>query len=152
MSDEAWFHLNGYVNSQNSCYWDTENPHLVHEGPLHDLKVSVWCEISALRIIGPIFFYETLNSERYVNNILRPFFNMLTEPEKEYCYFRQDRATVHTSHNSMQEIENVFDDRVVSRGRWPALSPDSRAFTNVIFHIQDVPQTGVGILKINSLE
>ena len=89
--------------------------------------MGVWCGISALRIIGPIFFYETLNSERYVNNILRPFFNMLRGPEKEYCYFQQDGATAHTSRNSMQEIENVFGDRVISRGRWPARSPDLSA-------------------------
>jgi hypothetical protein len=29
-----------------------ENPHAVHEVPLHDLNVGVWCEISAGRIIG----------------------------------------------------------------------------------------------------
>ena len=27
----------------------------------------------------------------------------------------------------MQEIENVFDDRMISRGRWPARSPDLSA-------------------------
>jgi hypothetical protein len=30
MSDEAWFHLSGFVNAQNTCHWDTENPHAVH--------------------------------------------------------------------------------------------------------------------------
>jgi hypothetical protein len=48
MSDEAWFHLSGH--------WDTENPHAVHEVPLHDEKVGVWCAVSGRRIIGPIFF------------------------------------------------------------------------------------------------
>jgi hypothetical protein len=41
-SDEAWYTLSGYVNSQNNRYWSTENPHAVHEVPLHDLKVGVW--------------------------------------------------------------------------------------------------------------
>jgi hypothetical protein len=40
-SDKAWFNVSGYINSQNSTYWSTENPHAVHEVPLHDLKVEV---------------------------------------------------------------------------------------------------------------
>ena len=34
-SDKAWFHLSGYVNSQNSCIWASENPIAIHEEPLH---------------------------------------------------------------------------------------------------------------------
>jgi hypothetical protein len=33
-SDEAWFHLSGYVNSQNSRKLSAENPHAFHERPL----------------------------------------------------------------------------------------------------------------------
>jgi hypothetical protein len=29
-SDEAWFHLNGEVNTQNSRYWSDRNPRLIH--------------------------------------------------------------------------------------------------------------------------
>jgi hypothetical protein len=39
--DEAWFHFSGYVNSQNNRYWSGENPTLIHEVPLHDVKVDV---------------------------------------------------------------------------------------------------------------
>jgi hypothetical protein len=65
-TDEARFHLSGCVNSQNNRYWRTENPHSIHEFPLHDVKIGVWCAINAHRIIGPVFFQETINSERYV--------------------------------------------------------------------------------------
>jgi hypothetical protein len=34
--DEAYFHLSGYINSQNSCIWCAHNPHAFHESPLHD--------------------------------------------------------------------------------------------------------------------
>lgn len=40
-SDEAHFCLNGTVNKQNCRFYATENPHLVHEEPLHDKKVTV---------------------------------------------------------------------------------------------------------------
>jgi hypothetical protein len=39
--DEAWFHLSGYINSQNSRIWSAENPHALHENPLH-LSESVF--------------------------------------------------------------------------------------------------------------
>ena len=57
-TDEAWFHLLGYVNSQNSRLWSFYNSHSLHETPLHDKKVGVWVVISRCRIVGPIFFYE----------------------------------------------------------------------------------------------
>jgi hypothetical protein len=81
-TDEARFHLSGYMNSQNNSYWSAENPHSIHEAPLHDVKIGVWCAISAHRIIGPVFFQETINSKRYARLILTPFFRELTEEEK----------------------------------------------------------------------
>jgi len=123
-SDEAWFHLSGYINSQNNRYWSTDNPHQVHEIPLHDQKIGVWCAISRTKIIGPIFFQDTVNSERYIANILRPFFDQLTDYEKQNGTFQQDNATAHTAHASMAAIREVFEDRIISRNRWPARSPD----------------------------
>jgi hypothetical protein len=38
-SDEEWFHLQGYINTQNNSYWNSQNPHLTHEAPLHPVKV-----------------------------------------------------------------------------------------------------------------
>jgi hypothetical protein len=29
-SDEAWFRLQGYINTQNNRYWSSQNPHLTH--------------------------------------------------------------------------------------------------------------------------
>jgi hypothetical protein len=40
-SDEAWFHLQGYINTQNNRYWSSENPHLTHDAPLHPVKAGV---------------------------------------------------------------------------------------------------------------
>lgn len=55
MSDEAHFHLSGFVNKQNFRYWSDENPRLLHETPLHSQKVTTWCAISSNGIIGPFF-------------------------------------------------------------------------------------------------
>jgi hypothetical protein len=55
-SDEAWFHLQGYINTQNNRHWSSQNPHLFYEVPLHPVKVCVWCAVSARRIVGPMLF------------------------------------------------------------------------------------------------
>lgn len=103
MSDEAHFHLSGFVNKQNFRYWAAENPRLLHETPLHAQKVTVWCAMSANGIIGPYFFEDeaenavTVNSERYVamiQNFLTP--QHVRFPINEDTLFQQDGATSHT--------------------------------------------------------
>jgi len=34
-TDEAWSHLGGYINSQKGRIQSAENPHALHENPLH---------------------------------------------------------------------------------------------------------------------
>jgi hypothetical protein len=63
-SDEACFHLQGYINMQNNCYWSSQNPHLTHEVQLHPAKVGVWCTVSARRTVEPVFYNETINGRR----------------------------------------------------------------------------------------
>lgn len=54
-TDEAWFHLTGYINSQNSRLWTADNPHEFSAKPLHDQKIGVWAAVSRSRVVGPIF-------------------------------------------------------------------------------------------------
>jgi hypothetical protein len=73
-TDEAWFHLSSYISAQNNRYWSSINPSQTFEVPLYDQKIGVLCAITASRIVGPIFFENAINSEKYVSDILRPFF------------------------------------------------------------------------------
>lgn len=41
MTDEAYFHLIGYVSKQNVRYWASENPFKLYEKLLLSLKVTV---------------------------------------------------------------------------------------------------------------
>ena len=51
-SDEAHFHLDGFVNSQNCLILDSENSHVIVEKKMHPQRVTVWCGFRA----GPYFF------------------------------------------------------------------------------------------------
>jgi hypothetical protein len=69
MMDEANIHLHGNVNSQNGCYWATENPCNIHQKPLH-CEFIVWCGVASFGVTGPYFFEDeagravTVNSAR----------------------------------------------------------------------------------------
>jgi hypothetical protein len=59
-----------------------------------------------------------------VNNILEPFFQMLTKEEKQYAYIQQDNATAHTSQHSMETHREVFGERIISQRLELPHSPD----------------------------
>lgn len=123
-TDEAWFHLEGYVNSQNMRFWSTDNPHRFIEEPLHPQKIGVWVAISRRRIIGPIFFNQNVNANFYVHNILTPFTEQLHDDEIRQGYFQQDNATAHTARISINFLRQFYDNRLISDNLWPARSPD----------------------------
>jgi hypothetical protein len=94
MSDEAHFHLSGFVNKQNFRYWSRETPQRFHEKPLDNAKVTVWCAISSFGIAEPYFFEEggrhtiTVNSQHYVSmfeNFLGP--ELAHHPVNEDIFF-----------------------------------------------------------------
>jgi hypothetical protein len=104
MSDEAHFHLSGFVNKQNFHYWSATNPTELHDRPLHSSEVTVWHVISSFGIIGPYFFEDerekavTVMVPRYVHmleNFLGP--ELARHPGTEETFFQQDGATSHTA-------------------------------------------------------
>lgn len=136
MSDEAHFHLNGYVNKQNLRFWATENPRVMHEEPLHPLKATVWCGVYARGVIGPYFFEDaigntvTVTGERYravINDFLLP---ELEERGLVNMWFQQDGATAHAARATMEIVKEAFPGRVISRFgdlAYPSRSPDLTA-------------------------
>jgi len=134
MSDEAHFHLDGFVNKQNFRYWSEENPRQLYQRPLHSDKVTVWCAISHYGIIGPYFHEDengratTVNSNRYVNMINNFLAGELTKfPQNDNFWFQQDGATSHTARVSINAIQQIFGNRIISKNgdiHWPPRSPD----------------------------
>ena len=116
ISDEAWFHLSGYMNSQNTRYWSSENPHVIHETPLHDLKIGVWCAVSGTKIVGAIIFASTVNTDVYLH-ILEQFNDQLTPQDKMQFFFQQDGATCYTSYRSLSRVHDMFTEERTNKQR-----------------------------------
>ena len=130
-SDEAHFWLDGYVNVQNFRIWGTENPRAKIEKPLHPLKVTVWCALSASGIIGPFFFDTTVGQDNYLEMLHSQFLKEATKRDviKDH-WFMQDGAPAHTAKKPIQWLSNVFGHRLIALKapapcpQWPPYSPD----------------------------
>ena len=130
-SEEAHFHLSGSVNKQNMRYWSPENPRELYQRPLHALRVTVWCALSRVSIIGPWFLEEneqavSVTSDRYVNMINECFLPALNQMGVENVWFQQDGATAHTARiNDCFAAELPRTSHLLEgRSAWPARSPD----------------------------
>jgi hypothetical protein len=58
-SDEAHSHMSGCVNTPNMRYWCGVNPRELHQKPLICERVTVWCAMSVMGMIGPYFLKKT---------------------------------------------------------------------------------------------
>jgi hypothetical protein len=121
-TDEAWFHLGGYVNSQNYRTWRTENPHNYTESLLHPQQIGVWCAISRRRIIGHLFFETSINAEAY-QELIQQFITLLKVKERN-CWFQQDSENAHTAASTIEILHVYFGEKQISKGLWPPRSPD----------------------------
>lgn len=132
-SDEAHFHLNGFVNKQNCRIWGPENPYKVQEKELYPQRVTVWCGFWVGGIIGPYFFEDeeghavTVNGIRYRQMIRNFLWFQLNGMDIQELWFQQDGATSHTSNETIQLLHERFRGRLISRNgdhQWPPRSCD----------------------------
>jgi len=132
-SDEAHFHLGGYVNKQNCRIWGSENPHETLEKPMHPQRVTVWCGFWHGGIIGPFFFENeqgaavTVNGDRYRAMLNEFLFPKIQEYYVDDIWFQQDGATCHTAKVTLDLLSTVFENRIISRNsevNWPPRSCD----------------------------
>jgi hypothetical protein len=91
--------------SLNFRIWSAQNPHLFVETPLHVSKIGVWIAVSRRRLIGSIFFYGTINEQRYRAQILEPFINELDDEEVQTGYFQHVGATAHTARETLNYLQ-----------------------------------------------
>ena len=96
-SDEATFHLSGYVHKENCRIWATEKPTEVYEYHDNTEKVNVWCAMSSDCIIGPYFFETNVNASNYtemLQNFFWPAVQKKTHSLKDYVSTRWSTSTL----------------------------------------------------------
>ena len=127
-SDEAHFHIDGSVNRHNHRYWAPENPHWFVQQSLHPKKTTVWAAICADHLIGPFFFDQTINGERYLSMLQEQFW---PEVERlgleENMVLMQFGAPTHWGRSVRDWLDTKFGGKWMGRGgpvSWPARSPD----------------------------
>lgn len=134
-SDEAHFHVGGFVNKHNCRIWGLENPREIVQTEMHPQKVTVWCAFWSGGVIGPFFFFfedhaenaVTVNGVRYRNMITDFFWEQLEGIDIEDLWFQQDGATCHTAGETIQLLRGKFPGRIISRNgdiNWPPRSCD----------------------------
>ena len=105
--------------------WSFQEDAVWQFNSIHCQRVTVWCAISSVGIIGAYFFKEneravTLNAARYREMIEKIFLPHLEEMDVGDVWFQQTGATAHTARASMELLRERFPDRLISlRGDLP---------------------------------
>ena len=115
-------------------YWSGENPREHHQKPLHCERVTVWCAISVIGIIGPYFFEEneravTMDAVRYRDMIEEFFLPSLEEMDIGGVWFQQDGLHYqHTPIDMRERAERNFKNRLGQ-----CIHNEGRHLSDVIF-------------------
>ena len=80
---------------------------------MHPQKIGVWCAISRLRIIGPLFIETSTNAEAY-QELIQQFIALLQVDERN-CWFQQESATAHTAASTMVILHGFFGENLISK-------------------------------------
>jgi hypothetical protein len=103
------FYLDGWVHKQYVSFWASGRRCIMHQE-------SQWVPIWSLGILGPVFFEETVNSERHLTccTIIcaSPFF--ATDLSLQTQWFMHDRARAH-SVNVISTLCTTLDTHVISK-------------------------------------
>ena len=127
-SDEAIFHLGGFVNRHNCHYWAEENPNIIAEKVHSRPKLTVWCGMSSTKIVGPFIIRDTMNVERYLMMLKDQVFPEISSwDNSDDLIFKQDGAAPHFALVVREWLDTAFPGRWLGRRgphEWPARSPD----------------------------
>ncbi len=128
-SDEATFHISGYVHKNNCRIWGTEKPNEVNIFTRDSPKVHDWCAMSSTCIIGPYFFEgDTITGESYLKMLKNYFLPIVRQKHLVgKIIFQQDGAPPHYATPVRKLLNDTFPGRWIGRRgpiEWAPRSPD----------------------------
>lgn len=132
-TDEACFTRRGMTNFHNEHVYAEENPHATRPRHFqHEIRINVWAGIIGSNLIGPVFFPNHLNAERYLlflQETLPELLEDLPLDLRRRMWFLHDGAPPHFGLNVRNHLHVQFPDRWIGRGmdapvKWPPRSPD----------------------------
>lgn len=133
IGDEAAFHLNGRVNNYNIRQYAPRNnpPNFNFDVRMCREKVSVWMGMCGNgRLVGPIFYENIMNGDRYLNiiqEIIIPELHQIYPNRFNRLWWIQDGAPAHRSRAVQELLHDNFNNRIVALNQpieWPPRSPD----------------------------
>ena len=137
IGDEAAFHMNGQVNTQNLRQYAPrgEQPSFNFDRRGSREKLSVWACLSGNgSLLGPFFFEGNVNGRKYLemfNNEILPcllrIYHLNVEADIQNIWWFQDGAPPHRLREVTQRLRDVFRHNFVALNQdieWPARSPD----------------------------
>ena len=127
-SDECRFTLQAEVNTHNAVYYSRSDPEWDIPVSHSRQSVMVWCGISSIGIIGPIFFDETVMADVYVNLLSTSFLPVASafDPSKRFI-LQQDGASSHSANKTVAWLQQNLPKRWIGKDgllEWPPRSPD----------------------------
>lgn len=128
-TDEAYFSLDGRVNTHNCVIWAFEKPSQSLARHLHSPKICVWMGLTATFKLKPFFFPATVNADNYLDLLRDHVMPQLRRKRKmSTVVFQQDGAPPHYGTAVRNFLkENFPETRIIARGvgtPWPPRSPD----------------------------
>ena len=111
-SDEAIYHVGGFVNRHNCHYWVEKDPKIIAEKVHSRPKVTVWCGMTSTRIIGPVILRDTMNAERYLHMLKEQVYPEISSWDNfDELIFMQDGAAPHFARVVREWLDNTFPER-----------------------------------------
>jgi len=127
-SDEAVFHIGGFVSRHNCHYWAARDPEVMVEKMQNRPQVTVWCRMTATRVIGPYLLRDTMNAERYRQILEYYAWPIVSGWENvDELIFMHDGAPPHFALSVRALLDQKIPGRWLGRQEtheWPATSPD----------------------------
>jgi hypothetical protein len=125
-SNEAVFHIGGFVNRHNCHYWAAHDPEVTVKKMQDHPKGTVWYRIRAT-VIGPYLLHDTMNVENYLQMLEDYMWPIVSGWENiDELVFMHGGATPYFVLNIYARLYQKFPGRWLGQGphKWPARSPD----------------------------